>query len=266
VPRRVAIVTGAASGLGRAMARGLAAAGHDVAAVDLTAQQHALDALAADCAAAGTPGRLASIAGSVRSAADCARIAAETVARFGTVDVLVNNAGLGMAGISPDPTTQDVLFYNVPVEKWIALVDTNVNGPFLMAHAVTPRFVERGWGRIVNVTTNFTTMLRYANSPYGTAKAALEASTLIWSKDLTGTGVTVNALIPGGPADTSMIAHIGDRATLLPPDIMVPPLRWLVSDEADGITGKRFVARTWDPAAPTAVNVATSSAPAAWGP
>jgi 3-oxoacyl-[acyl-carrier protein] reductase len=252
----VVIVTGAAAGLGRAMTRGLLAAGRRVAAVDLAHETASNDA------------NLLTVTASVRSDADCERAVAETLAHFGRVDALINNAGLGIAWVSPDPATMIVPFYTAPVDRWRALIDTNVNGPFLMARAVTPHLIAAGWGRIVNITTSYATMIRGGNSPYGPAKAALEAATVVWSADLAGTGVTVNVLIPGGASDTAMVTHAEarDRSTLIRPDVMIAPAVWLTSQAADGVTGRRFIGRDWDPAAPIAANVARAGAPAGWRP
>jgi 3-oxoacyl-[acyl-carrier protein] reductase len=97
-------------------------------------------------------------------------------------------------------------------------------------------------------------MQRRHNSPYGVSKAAIEAETLIWGKDLEGTGVTVNSLIPGGAADTDFV-HMASRKelaaigrTLLPPAVMVKPIVWLASRLSDGVTGARFVGKLWDEA------------------
>ena len=82
------------------------------------------------------------------------------------------------------------------------IVATNVNGPFLMARAAAPHMMRQRWGRIVNISINHETMRRAGFSPYGPSKAALESETIIWAQDLDGTGVTVNALLPGGATDT----------------------------------------------------------------
>jgi 3-oxoacyl-[acyl-carrier protein] reductase len=95
---------------------------------------------------------------------------------------------------------------------------------------------------------NHETMRQKGFSPYGPSKAALESETIIWAQDLHGTGVTVNALLPGGAVRTGMIpAHLPDSLfnTLLDPRVIVPPLLWLASDASDGITGRRFVATKW---------------------
>ena len=135
---------------------------------------------------------------------------------------------------------------------WREIILTNVNGTFLMARSAAPVMVAAGWGRIVNVTTSLATMQRRHNSPYGVSKAAIEAETLIWAKDLEGTGVTVNSLIPGGAADTEFV-HMASRKelaaigrALLPPSVMVAPIVWLASALSDGVTGARFVGKLWD--------------------
>ena len=139
-------------------------------------------------------------------------------------------------------------FWEVAPQTWRMVIDTNVNGPFMMARSAVPVMLEAGWGRIVNVSMNHETMRRRGFSPYGPSKAALESETIIWSQDLAGTGVTVNALLPGGATLTGMIPDgVPDeaRSALLDPAIVVPPLLWLVSQDSDGITGRRLVATKW---------------------
>ena len=114
--------------------------------------------------------------------------------------------------------------------------------------AIAPAMIRAGWGRIINISMNHETMRRRGFSPYGPSKAALESETIIWSQDLSGTGVTVNALLPGGATRTGMIPNEidpGIRAKLIDPEIMVPPLLWLCSPLSNGVTGKRLVATRW---------------------
>jgi 3-oxoacyl-[acyl-carrier protein] reductase len=147
-------------------------------------------------------------------------------------------------------------FWETDPEVWRMVIDTNVNGPFMMARAAAPAMLAAGWGRIVNVSMNRETMRRRGFSPYGPSKAALESETAIWAQDLAGSGVTVNALLPGGATLTGMIPDGMDeqaRAGLLKPEVMVAPLLWLLSPAADCVTGKRIVASRWgatDPAEP----------------
>jgi NAD(P)-dependent dehydrogenase (short-subunit alcohol dehydrogenase family) len=126
--------------------------------------------------------------------------------------------------------------------------------------------VAQGWGRVVNVTTSFFTMLNEGFAPYGPAKAALEAASAIWAKEFEGTGVTVNVLIPGGPTDTRMVPASAPfaRSEMIPPAAMAAPAQWLASPASDGVTGRRFVAGLWDPALPPEQAAAAAGAPIAW--
>jgi len=247
LPRRVAIVTGAGRGLGRAMALGLAKAGYEVIATA------ARDGAAIADLADATDGQIVPEIADATNEEDCGNVVATALDRFGRLDVLVNNAGRGMKYVSERFLTEPTRFWETSPEAWRLVIDTNVNGPFLMARAAAPAMMRGGWGRIVNISMNSETMRRRGFSPYGPSKAALESETIIWSQDLAGTGVTVNALLPGGATLTGMIPDgVAEsvRSTLLKPEIMVAPLLWLVSDAADGVTGKRFVAARWRDGAP----------------
>jgi 3-oxoacyl-[acyl-carrier protein] reductase len=242
---RVVIVTGGGRGLGRAMTHGLALAGATVIAT-AARERDEIERVALEARPAG--GRVLPFVGDVTKEEDCKRIVATALDRFGHLDVLVNNAGRGMKYVSEHFMTAPTRFWETAPDTWRMVMDTNVVGPFLMARAAVPPMLAAGWGRIVNVSINAETMRRQGFSPYGPSKAALESATSIWAQDLAGSGVTVNALLPGGAALTGMIpASYPDhlRAKLLDPGIMVPPLRWLASTGSDGITGRRFVATRW---------------------
>lgn len=253
---RVAVVTGGGRGLGRAMGLALARAGCRVV---ITAAREA-DEIAQVAAIGGE--RVLALQADVTREEDCARVVATALERFGRLDVLVNNAGRGMKYVSEQFLTEPTRFWEVRPEVFRLVVDTNVNGPFLMARAVVPTMLRAGWGRIVNVSMNRETMQRAGFSPYGPSKAALESETVIWAKDLAGTGVTVNAVLPGGATETGMIpANVPAtlRASLLRPDVIVPPVLWLASTLSDGVTGKRIVANRWgggDAPAPEAIEEA----------
>jgi len=123
-----------------------------------------------------------------------------------------------------------------------------VNGPFLMARHAVPVMLKAGWGRIINISVSEETMRRRGFSPYGPSKAALESETVIWAQDLEGTGITVNALLPGGVTLTGMLPEVVPeklKTAMLDPSIMVPPLLWLVSPDAGATTGRRVVAAKW---------------------
>ena len=258
---KICLVTGAGAGLGRAMAMGLAQAGAHVIGADI--DEVAARRTVADTQATGKfyPHRL-----DVADRAQCEDAVAQTVKAFGRIDVLVNCAGLNMVIFSKDFLTDLVRFWTVDPDKWQSLYDVNVRGPFLLARAAAPHMMAQKWGRIVNVTTSYSTMMRQGNTPYGQAKAALEAASACWAEDMTGTGVTCNVLIPGGAADTAMIPAEApvDRNKLVKPDAMIAPLKFLASSASDGITGKRFVARHWVEGASLEDNLQASMAPAAW--
>lgn len=247
--RRVAIVTGSGSGLGRAMALGLAKAGAKVAFLDIDAA--AAQKAAAEATAAG--GRTIALVVDITNGAECRRAVAETVKAFGGLHILVNCAARGNIHVMQSPATKSMRFWEADPEVWTKVITTNVNGHFLMAHHATPPMVAAGWGRIVNITTSLPTMQRVRNSPYSVSKVAMEGATLVWAKDLEGTGVTCNSLIPGGAVDTPFLeppsrVQMADR--LLQPEVVVGPMLWLASDLSDGVTGGRFVGKLWDDTLP----------------
>jgi NAD(P)-dependent dehydrogenase (short-subunit alcohol dehydrogenase family) len=126
--------------------------------------------------------------------------------------------------------------------------------------------VAQGWDRIVNVTTSHTTMVMQCFSPYGPPKAAIEAASVIWARNLAGTEVTVNLLAPGGAGNTRMVPHdeAPDRSKLVQPEVMMPPIVWLMSSQSDGVTGWRFIAKDWDAALEPAAAATKAGALAGW--
>ncbi|MFN4283882.1 MAG: SDR family NAD(P)-dependent oxidoreductase [Alphaproteobacteria bacterium] len=246
---RVAVVTGASRGLGRAMAQGLAEAGARV--VLAAPPSDALTAAAAEIAARVGANRVVAVATDITKAEDCRRLIAETLARFGEFDVLINNARRPHRGRGLPPNGNSLPFWESDPDIWMETVHVNVNGTFLLSHLVAPHLIRQGWGRIVNLTTSIDTMQRRRNSPYGVTKAALEAATMIWAQDLDGTGVTVNSLIPGGACDSDPDRPPGrGQSALLPVDVMNPLAVWLASDLSDGMTGGRYVGKLWDASLP----------------
>jgi NAD(P)-dependent dehydrogenase (short-subunit alcohol dehydrogenase family) len=240
---KVALVTGGGRGLGRSIVRGLAQAG---AYVVVTAA-HELEEI--EQVASEVPkGAVAAVLADVTKEADCARAVGEALTRFGKLDVLVNNAGRGMKYVNESFLVQPTRFWETDPDTWRMMIDTNVNGPFLMARAAVPHMLTAGWGRIINMSMSYATMTRQGFSPYGPSKAALESETRIWAQELDGTGVTVNAVLPGGATLTGMIPDSfpeAERHRLLDPDIIVPIVAWLSSASSVGVTGKRFDASQW---------------------
>ena len=250
---KTAIVTGGGRGLGRAMALGLARAGANVVITAVRGRREIQSV--ADEARAAKSGVVRALTADVTSEEDCQSAVGEALREFGAIHILVNNAGRGMRFVSETFLEAPTRFWQTDPAVWRMIVDTNVNGPFLMARAAAPHMIRQRWGRIVNISMNYETMRRAGFSPYGPSKAALEAETLIWAQDLAETGVTVNTLLPGGATDTGMVpADVAPqiRKRLLRAEIVVPPLLWLASEVSGGVTGARFVASLWDSSLPLA--------------
>ena len=262
--QRVAIMTGAAGGIGRVLVKGLLGAGVQVAAVDRT--RAGLDTVTAAAREQGREGNLLTIEADLSRDGAVADIVQQALGRFGAIDILVNNAGIGQATLRPGNWQQPLRFWDITADQWRQFVAVHTTAPLLLAQAVVPGMTERKWGRIVNVTTSLGTMIRSGSPTYGPSKAALEAFSAIMSKDLDGSGITVNVLVPGGVTNTPMVPlEAGfDRQDMIQPEVMAAPLVWLVSEAAGGVTGRRFLAVHWDPALPPAQAAEKAGAPVAW--
>ena len=254
------IVTGAASGIGLAMTMGLIAAGHDVTAVDRNAA--ALKDLAGR--AAGLKGSVTTVAADLALQDSFGLIAGTTLVKYGRIDALVNNAGIGQASVRDGQRTP-IRFWETTHEQWSRFIAVNAAGPIGMARAVLPHMLAAKQGRIVTVTTSLGTMVREGYLLYGSSKAAAESAMAVLSADLVGTGVTSNVLVPGGVTNTPLVVEANNRDKMLQPEIMAAPLLWLMSDEAAAVNGRRFIAADWDASLPAAQAAEKAGAPIAWG-
>src|SRR3954469_25890997 len=236
--QRTAIITGAAGGIGRALVRGLLDAGIRVAASDRTAE--GLQVLAQSGREQGKEAALLTIEADLTRDDAVDKIVSAARQRFGAIDILVNNAGVGQATIRSDNRQNPIRFWEVTPEQWRLFATVHNDAPMALSRAVVHEMMQRRWGRIVNVTTSLGTMIRPGSPTYGPSKAALEAFSAIMAKDLDGTGVTVNVLVPGGVTNTPMVPQESgfDRQQMIQPEVMAPPLVWLVSNEAGDVTGR----------------------------
>lgn len=231
------LVTGGTSGLGLVMVRALAGAGATVALTGTTAER-------VKEAVSGTPGAAGFVA-DVRDQDSVTGVVDAVWNTFGGIDMLVNNAGLGMKTVNPDFMTRPQGFWDVPVDGFRAVIDTNLTGYFLMAREVTPRMLARGRGRIVNISMNHSTMNRKGFIPYGPSRAGAEALSRVMAEDLAGTGVRVNMLLPGGATRTGMLpsgTELPASLQILDPEVMAAPVVWLASEEAADVHNERIVA------------------------
>jgi NAD(P)-dependent dehydrogenase (short-subunit alcohol dehydrogenase family) len=232
------LITGGTSGLGAAMADSLLDAGATVA---ITGRNAARAETAAGALGRGAIG----IGMDVRDEDDVERGVAQALEGLGGLEVLVNNAGIGMRTVNPRFLTEAQPFWMVSPEGFRDVVATNLSGYFFVARAVVPRLLDGGGGRVVNVTMNHSTMNRKGFVPYGPARAGAEALSRIMAADLDGSPVTVKLLLPGGATLTGMIPEDVPeeaRARLLPGSVMAEPIRWLCSPAAAGVHDERIVA------------------------
>jgi NAD(P)-dependent dehydrogenase (short-subunit alcohol dehydrogenase family) len=234
---KVAIVTGGAQGIGRAIADRLAADGARIVIADLKGAE--------DAAAAFADG--VGLTVDVSSEDDVARMAAETVERCGTIDVLVNNAGL-YASLAMRP------FEQIPVDEWRQVMDVNVLSMFLTCRAVVPQMREQGGGRIVNISSG----TPFRGVPfvlhYVTSKGAIVALTRALAKELGNDEILVNCVAPGFTMSAGVQEHpeviealrdvsIASRTIkrdMVPEDV-VGAVAFLCGPESTFLTGQTMV-------------------------
>ncbi|MHB1716682.1 MAG: SDR family NAD(P)-dependent oxidoreductase [Acidimicrobiales bacterium] len=240
-----AVVTGATSGLGAAMADALLGAGATVALAARPGPR--LDAAVEERRGRGQHAE--ALAMDVRDAPMVEAAVEGLLGRWGGVEVVVNNAGIGMRTVNPRFFDDPRPFFEVSPEGFADVVATNLTGYFLVARAFAPALVAQGHGRFVNVTMNHATMRRRGFVPYGPSRAGAESLSIIMVEDLRPYGIAVNMVLPGGATATGMIPDAlpeAARSSLLPAEIMGPPVVFLASEEARGVTGERIVAREFD--------------------
>ena len=261
---RTALVTGAAGGIGREFVRVLLCAGARVMAADI--DDLGLRRFEETMAGEGLGERLVIRHLDISDARACAASVQDADEHLGGPNILVNNGALGMGAIRDDHMTNLVGIDEITPEVWDRFLAVNLSGAWYLTRAAVPAMKRNGWGRIITVSTSFFTMLRGKFQPYGPAKAGLEAMAAGHAKEFEGTGITVNVIVPGGPTDTAMVPASSGlrREDLIRPVRMTFPLLWLCSTDADGVTGRRYVAANWDPNAPIKIAREMSEAPIGW--
>ncbi|MBW8906750.1 MAG: SDR family oxidoreductase [Betaproteobacteria bacterium] len=231
---KVAIVTGAAGGIGQVLVQALVAEGAKVAALDVREP------------AKGSGGLF--VPTDIADYSSCEKAVAQTLSAFGGLHILVNNAAIGLGAIRSNHQKVPITIDEISPAMWQRFLSVNASGAWHMTRACIGHLRAQRWGRIINVTTSFATMLRGGFHPYGPAKALVEAMSAGHAEEFKASGVTVNVVLPGGPVDTPMVPPESgfDRAALIPPHVMATPVVWLSSDAANGITGNRYIAAHWD--------------------
>lgn len=234
---KIAVVTGAARGIGRAYAERLARDGADIVAVDLAESTETVAAVEA------LGRRAIGVRADVSSPDDVARAVAEAEAAFGPAHVLVNNAG-----IHPDPP---IPFAEMAYADWRRMIAINLDSMFLFAKAVVPQMQARGWGRIINLTSSSVWGSVPNGLHYVSAKAGVVGFTRALATEVGAFGVTVNAIAPslirtpgteGYDADMDeMFAGVAQVQSIkrpMTPDDLVGAVSFLASDDAALITAQ----------------------------
>jgi NAD(P)-dependent dehydrogenase (short-subunit alcohol dehydrogenase family) len=237
---KVAIVTGASSGIGRATALGFAREGarlaicadRNVEGLEETRRQ--IEATGAECIAVRVD---------VRDQAAIEACVQQTLDRFGTIDILVNNAGTGQFMPFPQMTN----------EEYDRVMDINLRGTFFFCRAVLPTMMERNYGKIVNVTSITGEIAGINQSIYGASKGATKLLTQGIAVDLTGTNINVNAVAPGmvvtnltermfaNPESERYFTERIPKRRVAQPDEIAHPILFLCSEEAGYIHGTTLV-------------------------
>jgi NAD(P)-dependent dehydrogenase (short-subunit alcohol dehydrogenase family) len=234
---RVAVVTGAGQGIGRATALRLASDGAMVGALDLIGEN--AERTATEIRAAG--GRAIALPCSVADATQIDRAMSQAERELGPVDIIANIAGIYGRHM---PTRE------LPLDEWRRVLDVNITGTFLCCKRVLPGMIERRWGRIVNVASGHALSGRPNVAPYSASKTAVIGFTKALALEVGRSGVTVNAVMPG-VTDTAMPRENDPEGKRLPllaeqnpmgrigrPEDIANAMAFLASDDASYITGQ----------------------------
>jgi acetoacetyl-CoA reductase len=233
---RVAIVTGASRGIGRAVAQELAGVGAKVV-VNYSQARDMAEGLVEEIKKAGSDA--IPVQADVSSFDECKRLVEESLSAFGQVDILINNAG-----INRDRTIQ-----RMSAEEWHEVIETDLSSAFYMTNLVSAKMRERNYGRIINMSSIIGQTGNIGQANYAAAKAGLIALTKSTAQELARFNITVNAMCPGF-VETDMVTALSDdiKAALLAkiplgrfgkPEEVATFVRYIVT-EGDWITGQQL--------------------------
>ncbi|WP_288050741.1 SDR family NAD(P)-dependent oxidoreductase [Acidiphilium sp.] len=236
--RRVALVTGASRGIGRAIALGLATAGFDLALNDIARQRTALDQVCVEAAAHGS--KTLALAADVSRRDEVQAMVTDVVTAFGRIDALINNAGI----LIPSPVV------SLAEVDWDAVMDVNAKGTFLVTQAVLPHMRACKYGRIVNIASIGGKHGAPEQAHYSASKAAVMGFTRVLAQEVGVNGITANCLCPGIIVTEMGRTNLADpetraqwlRVTALrrlgQPEDVAGPAVFLASDAAAFVTGQ----------------------------
>lgn len=230
---KVALVTGASQGIGRACALRLAQAGVTIAAA--ARNQEKLDSLVAEIAQVG--GKAAAFPLDVSDEEQIKSTCKAAIAQFGKIDILINNAGI----------TRDQLVMRMKRADWDSVLNTNLTSAYLCIQQVVPSMLKQRWGRIINITSIFGQMGQAGQANYASSKAGLIGLTMAIAREVGSRNITCNAVAPGF-IETAMTSALPDELKqsalkAIPlgrvgtPEEVAGCVAFLASDEAAYITG-----------------------------
>lgn len=227
---KVALVTGASQGLGKALALAFARAGASL--VVNSRNEESIRPVAGEVEVLGV--EVLAIEADVSKSADVERLVSAAVERFGRIDVLVNNAGV----LGPRVTIEEY-----PEDEWREVIDANLTGPYLVSKATIPHMPEGG--SIINVVSGVSIEGRAGWGPYSVSKFGVEGLTQILAAELRERGIRANAVDPGGMRTEMRAAAYPDEdpMTRITPEENTGVFLYLASNESKGVTGERFKAQ-----------------------
>jgi NAD(P)-dependent dehydrogenase (short-subunit alcohol dehydrogenase family) len=242
---KIALVTGAGRGIGRALALGFAKAGAHPVVVSRTLTE--IESTAREGQAVGS--QALAIQADVSQPDDVRRMVETVADRFGHLDILINNAALRMNQLG-DKSSYYIPFMNLTLGDWDAAINVNLRGPFLCIKECLPLMQRSGVGTIINISAGGGKKGMAGRVPYCASKFGLEALTQCLALEFQPYNITVNSLSPGKHSilsDPEKIAQLKENPDLifLRPEIMVPPALFLASQNGRGVTGQHIEATDW---------------------
>jgi 3-oxoacyl-[acyl-carrier protein] reductase len=208
---KVALVTGASRGIGRAIALGLAKEGVRVV-INYQARQDAAERVASEIRETG--GEALVVKADVAKDDEVKRMVDQAIGKWGAIDILVNNAATHRGG----------RIQNLTLEDWGLVINSALGGAFHCCRHIVPMMVEKRWGRIINLSSYVALHGYPGDTPYGAAKAGLIGFTLSLAKEVATRGITANAIVPGF-VPTDMTARLFDTREKIEQEIQKVPIR-----------------------------------------